>query len=104
MFSHFHTGGTAATLRAAGIPCELVYKISEGRPNPVDFMKNHEIVLMMMTSGGDESDLRDGKTLRRLALTMNIPTVTTLAGAKATAAALRAMRAGPLEQVSVVIT
>ncbi|MEW5317413.1 MAG: hypothetical protein WDW38_008710 [Sanguina aurantia] len=93
------TGGTAATLRAAGIPCELVYKISEGRPNPVDFMKNHEIVLMMMTSGGDAADLRDGKALRRLALTMNIPTVTTLAGAKATAAALRAMRSGPLEQI-----
>ncbi len=48
---------------------------------------------------GDEADLRDGKDLRRLALAQGIPTVTTVAGARATAAALRAMRAGPLVQI-----
>lgn len=48
---------------------------------------------------GDEADLRDGKELRRLALGQSIPIVTTLAGAKATTAALRAIRAGPLLQI-----
>ena len=54
---------------------------------------------MMLTSAGDEYDLRDGKELRRLALSLGIPTVTTVAGCKATAMALQAMRRGPLVQV-----
>ncbi|KAJ9522284.1 hypothetical protein QJQ45_008119 [Haematococcus lacustris] len=95
------TTGTAKALRAAGIPCELVYKIHEGRPNPMDLMKNGEISLIMLTSTGDEVDMIDGKELRRLALGLDIPTVTTLAGCSATAAALRAMRAGPLVQVPI---
>ena len=55
---------------------------------------------MMLTSAGDEYDLRDGKELRRLALGLGIPTVTTVAGCKATTMALQAMRKGPLVQVS----
>lgn len=54
---------------------------------------------LLLPLSGDEADLRDGKELRRLALQLSIPTVTTVAGAKATAAALRAMRAGPLVQI-----
>jgi carbamoyl-phosphate synthase large subunit len=45
-------GGTAKALRDAGIPCEMVYKIHEGRPNPTDLMKNGEIALIMLTSTG----------------------------------------------------
>lgn len=95
------TSGTAKILRDAGIPCEIVFKIHEGRPNPVDLMKNGEISLIMLTSSGDEVDLNDGKELRRLALTLDIPTVTTLAGCSATVAALRAIRSGPLVQIPI---
>ncbi|GAX74736.1 hypothetical protein CEUSTIGMA_g2183.t1 [Chlamydomonas eustigma] len=95
------TSGTAKMLREAGVPCEIVLKIHEGRPNPVDIMKNGEISLMMLTSTGDEYDMRDGKELRRLALGLGIPTVTTLAGCKATTLALQAMRKGPLVQVPI---
>mmetsp|Transcript_22911 Transcript_22911/g.50216 ORF Transcript_22911/g.50216 Transcript_22911/m.50216 type:complete len:1179 (-) Transcript_22911:261-3797(-) len=95
------TTGTAKALREAGVPCEQVFKIHEGRPNPTDLMKNGEISLIMLTSTGDENDLRDGKDLRRLALGLGIPTVTTMAGCKATTAALRAMRSGPLVQVPI---
>lgn len=42
--------GTAQALRAAGVPCESVLKIQEGRPNPADLMKNGEISLVLMTS------------------------------------------------------
>ena len=63
--------------------------------------RNGEIVLMMLTSAGDEYDLRDGKELRRLALGLGIPTVTTVAGCRATAMALQAMRRGPLVQVRI---
>jgi carbamoyl-phosphate synthase large subunit len=93
------TRGTAAALAANGVPCEKVFKISEGRPNPADLIKNGELVMMMITSGGDEADLRDGKDLRRLALSMQIPIITTIAGAKATAQALAAMKQGQLKQV-----
>lgn len=41
-------------------------------PNPADLIKNGEITMMMITSGGDEADLRDGKDLRRLALSMQV--------------------------------
>ncbi len=93
--------GTAKALRDAGIPCEMVFKIHEGRPNPVDLMKNGEISLIMLTSQGDAVDLQDGKELRRLALSLDIPTVTTLAGCLATVAALRALRSGPLVQTPI---
>lgn len=93
------TSGTGQVLRDNGIPCEVVLKINEGRPNPVDLMKNKEIVLVMMTSTGDEADLRDGKDLRRLALGLQIPIVTTVAGATATAKALGILRKGPMEQI-----
>lgn len=46
--------GTAKVLRAAGIPCEIVLKIHEGRPNPIDLIKNGEIALIMLTSTGDQ--------------------------------------------------
>jgi len=95
------TSGTAKVLREAGIPCEIVFKIHEGRPNPSDLMKNGEIALVMLTSTGDQVDMLDGKELRRLALGLEIPTVTTLAGCTATAAALKAMRSGPLIQTAI---
>ena len=56
---------------------------------------------MFLTSTGDEYDLKDGKELRRLALGLGIPTVTTIAGCRATTMALQAMRKGPLVQVRV---
>lgn len=94
------TRGTAAAFRAAGVKgVEEVFKISEGRPNPADLLKNGDCTMMMVTSGGDEPDLRDGRDLRRLALGLGVPLVTTMAGARATASALTAMRAGPLKQV-----
>lgn len=52
--------------------CESIFKISEGRPNPSDYLKNGEVTMMMITSSGDEPDLRDGKDLRRLALTLQV--------------------------------
>lgn len=58
------TGGTAKLLREAGVPCELVFKVQEGRPSILDLLKNNEVTLMMMTSSGDEADLRDGKEVR----------------------------------------
>ena len=76
------TAGTAAALRSAGVPCSDVLKIQEGRPNAADLMRNGDVALMLITSTGDEPDVRDGRDLRRLALSLKIPIVTTLAGAR----------------------
>lgn len=66
------TAGTAAALRAGGVECSDVLKIQEGRPNAADLMRNGEIDMMFITSTGDEPDVRDGKDLRRLALSLKV--------------------------------
>lgn len=87
------TRGTASTVLAAGIPAKIVNKVSEGRPNLVDRIKNSEINLVInIPSGG--SAHRDDQLIRRAAINYNVPVVTTLAGAKATAAAIAALQQG----------
>ena len=91
---------TAAHLRAAGLDnIQTVLKIQEGRPNAADFLKNGEINMMIITSTGDEPDVRDGKDLRRLALAHKVPIITTVAGARATVEALKGLQEGTLDMV-----
>lgn len=78
------TRGTAAALQEGGVDAQVVLKIQEGRPNASDLMKNGDISMMFITSTGNEEDVRDGKNLRRLALALKVPIITTLAGARAT--------------------
>ncbi len=68
-------------------------------PLPEDLLKNGEIQMMIITTAGDESDVRDGKELRRTALAHKVPIITTVAAAKATVEALKDMSKGELEQV-----
>ncbi|KDD75698.1 L chain of carbamoyl-phosphate synthase [Helicosporidium sp. ATCC 50920] len=98
-FEILATAGTADALERGGVPkVKRVLKIQEGRPSTADFVKNGQVQLMVITSTGKEADLADGRDLRRLALAHKVPLVTTVAGAKATAGALRALRDGDLEQ------
>jgi carbamoyl-phosphate synthase large subunit len=85
------TRGTAAYLRAHDVPAEVVYKINEGRPHAGDRILNGEITLVVNTPLGRESFF-DDKTLRRLATMHGVPCITTLTGAAATVAAIRALR------------
>jgi carbamoyl-phosphate synthase large subunit len=79
------TRGTAAALKESGVDnVDVVLKIQEGRPNASDLMKNNAIKMMFITSTGNEEDVRDGRNLRRLALALKVPIITTLAGANAT--------------------
>lgn len=94
-FKVIATEGTRRVLKAAGLEVELVLKLHEGRPHVVDWMKNQKIQLIVNTPSGEESRV-DGRTIRRTALTYKIPIVTTLAGAKATAAAIRSLQSEPL--------
>jgi carbamoyl-phosphate synthase large subunit len=89
------TSGTKQVLNENGTEAELVYKLHEGRPNVVDWIKNKQVRLIINTPSGEEAQ-SDGQTIRRAALTYKIPIVTTIAGAKATAAAIRSLQTTPL--------
>ncbi|MEE2828847.1 MAG: carbamoyl-phosphate synthase large subunit [Myxococcota bacterium] len=81
-FQLIATSGTAQVLDEAGIPCQSVYKVNEGRPNLVDYVKNKEIDLVINTPLGRESRF-DERAIRMAALEYNIPCITTLAAAEA---------------------
>lgn len=89
------TRGTAAAIKSAGVPAMVVNKVSEGRPNLVDRIKNGEIQLVInIPSGRTARD--DDQLIRRASVNYNVPVVTTLAGARATASAIAAMQSGDL--------
>jgi carbamoyl-phosphate synthase large subunit len=85
------TGGTAARLREQGVPVETIRKVSEGRPNVVDLIKNGDIQLVINVSLGRRSS-RDAYHIRRGALLYNVLYTTTISGARATALAIYALR------------
>jgi carbamoyl-phosphate synthase large subunit len=90
------TRGTAATIMAAGVPIATVNKVSEGRPNLVDRIKNSEIQLVINIPYTDRSAHWDDQVIRRAAINYNVPVVTTVAGAKATVSAIAALQSGKL--------
>ncbi len=89
------TEGTRKVLREAGLKVDLILKLHEGRPNIMDQVKNEEVQLMINTPSGEEAQA-DGKLLRRSALTYKVPMITTIAGARATAAAIRSLQSQPM--------
>ncbi|MBD2740529.1 carbamoyl-phosphate synthase large subunit [Coleofasciculus sp. FACHB-1120] len=90
------TIGTRKVLREHGLEVDVVLKLHEGRPHVLDAIKNNKIQLIITTPSGEEAQA-DGRLIRRSALTYKIPMITTIAGAKATAAAIRALQSAPLE-------
>ncbi len=90
------TRGTAAYLRAHGLDVEVVYKVNEGRPNVADQIVNGQIALIVNTPLGRESFF-DDRTVRRAAMLQSVPCITTLTGASAAVAAIRALRLKALE-------
>jgi len=86
------TRGTAASLAAAGIPVTAVNKVAEGRPHIVDMLKNDEIALVVNTVEEKKSAIHDSYVIRREALNDQVPTFTTIAGARAAVIGMTAMR------------
>ena len=95
-FALLATRGTASRLREAGIACEQVNKVLEGRPHCVDSIKSGGVQLVINTAQGGQS-LADSFDIRRSALTHGVPHYTTLAGARAAVHAIAALRAGTLD-------
>jgi carbamoyl-phosphate synthase large subunit len=85
------TEGTATTLERAGLVVERVYKVKEGRPNVVDLIKGERIQLIVNTPHGQDTFF-DEKAIRRAAVTQRIPTITTIAAARAAADGIEALQ------------
>ena len=81
------THGTARALEAAGIDCNAVNKVNEGRPHIVDMIKNEEIDFIINTTEGEQA-IADSFTIRRSAVQHKICYTTTLAGAVAASRSL----------------
>ena len=94
-FSILATGGTTAALQAAGVPATRINKVMEGRPHAVDAMLSGDIQLVFNTAKGAGA-IKDSFSLRHTALTNKVPYYTTVAGSRAAAEAIRALRAGQL--------
>jgi carbamoyl-phosphate synthase large subunit len=90
------TRGTAAYLRAHGLEVDVVYTVNEGRPNVAAEIVNGKIDLVVNTPLGRESFF-DDRAVRRVAMMQGIPCITTLTGASATVAAIRALRTQALD-------
>jgi len=95
-FDLIATGGTAEALRAAGLQVESILKVHEGRPNIEDAIRSARIQLIINTPIGRQA-AHDDKYLRRAALDYAVPTVTTLAGARAAVEAITALQQQKIE-------
>jgi carbamoyl-phosphate synthase large subunit len=95
-FKMVATRGTQKRIESAGLPCEFVYKVNEGRPNVADLVKSRQIDLIINTPLGRTS-FYDERSIRRAAIQYSVPCVTTMTGAVATVAAIRALREEQLE-------
>jgi carbamoyl-phosphate synthase large subunit len=85
------THGTADVLERAGLMAERVYKVKEGRPNVVDLIKGDFIHLIINTPQGQDTFF-DEKAIRRAAVQQRIPTITTMAAARAAAEGIAALQ------------
>ncbi|CZH14721.1 carbamoyl-phosphate synthase large subunit [Legionella pneumophila] len=87
-FEIIATRGTALALQAAGVDCRRVFKVAEGRPHVLDFIKNNEIDFIVNTTEGKQA-IADSFAIRRNALQHKVSYTTTLSGAEAACLAMK---------------
>jgi carbamoyl-phosphate synthase large subunit len=85
------TKGTAAAFSAAGVPVQIVNKVTEGRPHIVDAIKNGEIALVINTVEERRNAIADSRHIRTSALLARVTTFTTIAGAEAAVQGMKSM-------------
>jgi len=94
-FSLYATQGTAEALAKEGVPSSQLFRLSEGRPNVLDMIKNGEVDFIINTPSGQQPR-RDEVIIRSAAVAHRVPTMTTLRAARASAQAIRALQKNPL--------
>ncbi len=92
-FKLFATSGTVAALEKANVPVTKIFKLSEGRPNALDMLKNGELAMVINTPSG-KAAREDEVKIRSTASSNRVPVMTTLRAASASLAGIRAMRDG----------
>jgi len=90
-FELIATSGTAAVLEKGGLKVQRIFKVSEGRPNAVDLLKNKEIQLVINTPAG-QTPRADEVRIRTTAVYTGTPIMTTISGARAAALGIAALR------------
>jgi carbamoyl-phosphate synthase large subunit len=83
-FTIYATRGTSHVLRdSGGVDVQTCYRITEGlTPDALDLMRQGKIHLIINTPRNTGGAVLDGNMMRRLAVELNIPFVTTMAGAR----------------------
>jgi len=95
-FTIVATDGTARFFNESGVPAEAVNKVGQGRPHCVDAITTGEYALVINTTVGAQA-IKDSFSIRRAALVKDLPYFTTMAAARAAAAAIAALRRGALD-------
>ncbi|MFP4016694.1 MAG: carbamoyl-phosphate synthase large subunit, partial [Halanaerobiales bacterium] len=95
-FSIIATKGTSKYLKENGLEAEMVYKIGEGRPDILDYMKNGDIQFVINSPEG-KGAIYDEVKMRRQAIMKNIPIATTIQGAQATIEGIEQLKASKLD-------
>jgi len=95
-FSLLATSGTAKVLANNGLAVKSVLKITEGRPNIADMIKNGTIALIINTPSGREA-YTDQLSLRSLAVMYTVPYITTISGASAAVNGIEFLQKGEIE-------
>jgi carbamoyl-phosphate synthase large subunit len=90
-FALYATGGTTKVLQDAGVPVKSLFKLQEGRPNVLDMIKNGEMHFIINTPAGQQPR-KDEVIIRSAAVAARVATMTTLRGAQASTAAIRALK------------
>ncbi len=96
-FTIYATKGTSTYLREHGIENVPVFRLDENqKPNAVGLMRDGEINQVINTPTQTSGPVRDGYTMRRLAVELEIPFMTTVQGAEITVGAIKVARSGKL--------
>ncbi len=95
-FTLISTSGTAKTLAESGVAVRRIAKISEGRPNAVDMIKNGQIQLVINTPSG-LIPRRDENIIRGAVYAHNVCIMTTIMAARAAVDGIRALKTRPLD-------
>ena len=90
-FDVYSTSGTARSLKENGVAVHTLHKLTEGRPNVVDMIKNGEINLIVNTPSG-MYPRRDENVIRSVAYAHNVCIMTTITGARAAVHGIEAMK------------
>jgi carbamoyl-phosphate synthase large subunit len=90
------THGTARFFRDHGVEADGVNKVLEGRPHCVDAIVNGEFSIVINTTSSAQA-IRDSFSIRRTALTKDVPYFTTIAAARAAAQAIASLKRGALD-------